>query len=469
MPFSIKNQSIVNHSCHAFGCVLDRLSVALILSFLVFIPLPLGSNRDASMALLVLWVALIGMVWAAAWWLNARYWFWRRVHRLGFALAGLLFLVQLWVAVQLLMGWTLDSYSTFKYLMLGLAYSLLFVVVVDVFKTRSRLIWLIGALLLSGTLQALLGSMRVFGELSGLFNWLFDSSTQVATGTFVNRNHFAGYLEMTLALGIGLMLAFRTGKPFSWVGFLELLLSPKMMIRLALVLMVIALVMTHSRMGNTAFMLSLVLVSLLFIARNPLNRVRNSLIILSILVIDVLVISQYFGLERLKDRVFNTEVSVSVEQGALVVNLDDLRSLALERGLPLAFEKPWVGQGAGSYEFAFMSYSGIDFGGHFDHAHNDYLQFWIEYGLIGILLLLAFLLLSIYFALKALWMRESLFRSGLGFGVSMALVSIMIHSFFDFNLQIPANAATFVVVCALAVLAPYHVNESKRYYSEQSR
>ncbi|UQB43283.1 hypothetical protein JX580_05255 [Thiomicrospira microaerophila] len=44
----------------------------------------------------------------------------------------------------------------------------------------------------------------------------------------------------------------------------------------------------------------------------------------------------------------------------------------------------------------------------------------------------------------------------------MALVSIMIHSFFDFNLQIPANAATFVVVCALAVLAPYHLSGSKR-------
>ncbi|WFE68435.1 O-antigen ligase family protein [Thiomicrospira sp. R3] len=431
------------------------------MAFLVFIPLPLGSNRDASMAFLVAWVGLIALVWASGWLFNLRFWQWRRVHRVGLVLAGLLLLFQAWVGLQLAAGWTLDSYATFKYLMLGLAYSVLFVVVLDVFKTRQRLVWLIAALLVSGTLQALLGTMRAFGELSGLFGWLFESSRQVATGTFVNRNHFAGYLEMTLALGIGLMLAFRTGRDWSWVGFLELLLSPKMMIRLALILMVIALVMTQSRMGNTAFMVSLLVVSVLFIARNPLNRVRNGLIILSILLIDVLIISQYFGLERLKDRVFSTEVSVTVDQGNLIVNLDDLRGLAFERGLPLAMEKPWVGQGAGTYELAFMPYSGIDFGGHFDHAHNDFLQFWIEFGLIGSLLLLAFLALSFYFALKALWMRESLFRSGLGFGVTMALLSITIHSFFDFNLQIPANAATFVVVCALAVLAPYHSHEPK--------
>jgi len=52
--------------------------------------------------------------------------------------------------------------------------------------------------------------------------------------------------------------------------------------------------------------------------------------------------------------------------------------------------------------------------------------------------------------------RQSLYRSGVGFGMALAILSLMIHSFTDFNLQIPSNAATFVVVCAVALLANYH-------------
>ena len=38
---------------------------------------------------------------------------------------------------------------------------------------------------------------------------------------------------------------------------------------------------------------------------------------------------------------------------------------------------------------------------------------------------------------------------GLGCGVLMAIVALLIHSAVDFNLQIPANAATFVVILAM--------------------
>lgn len=84
----------------------------------------------------------------------------------------------------------------------------------------------------------------------------------VATGTFINRNHLAGYLEMTLAIGIGLFIAnLEDGKASNWRAnlrrWINTLLGPKARLRIFLALMVIGLIMTRSRMGNTAFFSSM--------------------------------------------------------------------------------------------------------------------------------------------------------------------------------------------------------------------
>ena len=442
----------------------------LALALIVWAPLPLGSNRDISMALLVVWVALIMILWCVDVLMHhqpgsrrfALFEF-RPMNRIVWVMLGLLLLVQLWVGLQWILGWSQHPFQTFRAFLLGVTYSLFFFIILVVFYSRSRLLWLVGALVFSGTLQAFMGISRVFGEFVWLSEWLgLPVTGGTASGSFVNRNHFAGYLEMTLALGIGLMLALRTGEGWSWRNLLALLLSQKLVIRLALIVMVIGLVMSQSRMGNMAFMISLLLVGAVFVLTIPTHRLRNGLILLSILLIDVLVISQYFGLERLKDRIVSTEVSVSLERGQLVFNVDDLRALAWEQAQPLAQANVLTGVGAGGYEVAFMPYAGLRFGSHFDHAHHDYLQFFIELGFIGFLPLLLFVLLALGLAVKSLMFHQSLFRSGLGFGVAMALVSIAIHSFSDFNLQIPANALTFVTVCALAVLTVFHARDSKR-------
>ena len=111
--------------------------------------------------------------------------------------------------------------------------------------------------------------------LSGLEYLLFvkkEDYLGTATGTFVNRNHLAGYLEMALAIGLGLMLMAGKGKPAElsgrWRGrvrsILRLLLSQKAILRLMLVAMVVGLILTRSRMGNTAFFNSLLITGFSF-------------------------------------------------------------------------------------------------------------------------------------------------------------------------------------------------------------
>ena len=114
----------------------------------------------------------------------------------------------------------------------------------------------------SGTFQAAYGAFMV---LSGLELGFFVEKyvgQGVATGTFVNRNHLAGYLVMCLSAGIGLLLSqLATNSAHNWKDrlrrWLRLLLSSKIRLRIYLAIMVIALVLTRARMGNVAFFTAL--------------------------------------------------------------------------------------------------------------------------------------------------------------------------------------------------------------------
>lgn len=425
----------------------ERLLVVAILALLVWLPLPLGSNRDWAVGLLVAGVGALGVAWCL---LSPR------ACKVAIPLLGCLLACQAWVACQWIFGLSHDRGATFQYLMLGLAYSLLFIMVVGLFQSRRRLTWLLATLVLSGTIQAFYGAWMT---LSGV-EWLaFTPKTAYlgdATGSYVNRNHFAGYLEMTLACGIGLLLALRDTRPFNWVNLLHVLMGPKALLRLALVIMVIALVMSHSRMGNVAFFASLLIVGAVFVISEKTHRLRNSLILASLILIDVLVISQYFGLAQLKERLINTRLHDVQLNNEVVQSANEIRDDVFGYAVPLLLQRPIAGQGAGAFEAVFPQYPGSHVRLHFDHAHNDYLQILIEFGLPGSLCLALFVVLALAQAFKALTNRQSVFRSGAGFGAGMGIIALLIHSSTDFNLQIPANAATFVVLAAIAVLANTH-------------
>ncbi|MBO1923325.1 O-antigen ligase [Thiomicrorhabdus sp. 6S3-12] len=437
---------------------LFRLNQWLLLGLLLWAPLPQGSNSGWAAAFLIFWVCGVALIWSLD---RLRTSSPLSLRSPAKVLGTLLALTQLWVALQWALGWSYDPAQHFEYLLLGISYSLFFILLLAHFYQRNALTKLIAVIVISGVFQAFYGTSMVLGAMDSLFYskayYLHDAS-----GSFVNRNHLAGYLVMTISLGIGLMLAFRDGRAWNWRNFMALLVSSKMKIRLALVIMVIGLVMSHSRMGNTAFFVGLVIIGSLFIFTLREHRLRNSLLLISFVVIDLIIISQYFGLERLKERLLHTEISLTEQEGKMLVDINDLRSPIFQKSVALLKESPLVGIGAGSYETAFTPLAGPNFGGRVDHAHNDYLEFLIEYGLFGALPLMTFVLLSFWYGIKSLRNRRSYYRSGIGFGSSMAILGILIHSLTDFNLHIPANALTFMAVCAISLLSYTHLSPRRR-------
>ncbi|GJM05149.1 MAG: hypothetical protein DHS20C09_11400 [marine bacterium B5-7] len=266
----------------------------------------------------------------------------------------------------------------------------------------------------------------------------------VATGTFVNRNHLAGYLEMTMAIGIGLLIATLVTEPSATtmkrklLNLFRLLLSAKARLRLSLVMMVIALVLTHSRMGNTAFFVSLFMTGVIGLVFSK-HATRSMIVLLvSLVMIDILIVGQWFGFEKVKNRIEQTS------------EMSENRDEVYQYGLAQWQDYRLTGSGLGSFYAVFPQYRGVDVLGYNREAHNDYLQFATESGVIGLVLLALITLASLFAAILAHYRRRDLLMRGISFASIMGILAILIHSAVDFNLQIPANAATFVVLLGLA-------------------
>jgi O-antigen ligase len=203
-------------------------------------------------------------------------------------------------------------------------------------------------------------------------------------------------------------------------------------------------VLTRSRMGNTAFFTSMITMGFFYLVF--VRRVSRGTVIFfaSLLIIDLIVVGNFFGIEqvaqRLQETSFDSEMRDEVSGDTLVMLRD----------------YPLTGTGAGSFYSTYPMYNSGGFSFAFvKHAHNDYLEFASTLGLLAFGLLAFCVLLTLWHSIRAQLKRRDRLLQGMGFAASMAIVALLIHSFVDFNLQIPANAATFMVVLALGWISRY--------------
>jgi hypothetical protein len=338
-----------------------------------------------------------------------------------------------------------DEYGIREQLVKTLCLIQIFCLMLFLADTRQRLKFVVTALVLSGVFQAVYGTLMTVTGTEYIWNQPKADYRGVATGTFVARTHLAGYLEMTLSLGIGLLIAnLVQGNTRTWRQRLRqwtnTLLGEKARVRLYLALMVIGLILTHSRMGNTAFF-SAMLVSGglgLFLFR----RSSKGVIVLfsSLLIIDLFLMGSFFGIEKVQQRIDQT----SLEETRFEAN--KLSLLGIQDNLAL-------GTGLGTWYATFPEYRESTIVGFYRHVHSDLIEFPSETGSIGVVLLAVFSLLSFHRAIRVQLNRRDQLLRAMGFASMMATISILVHSAVDFNLQILANSATFMVVLSLPWMA----------------
>lgn len=279
-------------------------------------------------------------------------------------------------------------------------------------------------------LESVLGLTQVF---------LGGPGTQ-ARGTYVNRNHFAGLLELALPLAItaGVWLFRQHGK-FETPASVAVKAAVPFCAATSILL---GILFSLSRMGFLAAVASISLVCILSMSGgSPRMRWMPAFAVGVLILAALVVLPPPQLVARFADIASTENVSA------------DTRSRIWSESAPLVRDAPLFGSGLGSYESVYMKYKIVAPMYRADFAHNDYLQILIECGLAGFLPSLAIALLALGGALHAATASPGEPERYLGIGCAGALFALMLHSLADFNLYIPANslAASWLVGTCLGL------------------
>jgi O-antigen ligase len=302
-------------------------------------------------------------------------------------------------------------------------------------------------------LQSLLGLMQYGAARESFLCFGANTCGSSAQGTYYNRDHLAGLLEMLLPLAVGLIGADlgRAAEPpryrTSWRNRLGFWISGRGHAVAALaagcVAMLLGLVFTRSRSGILITMLG-ILVCLAVFARRLGSANRASGVVGTVVVV-ALGLAVDIGLAPVLGR----------------FSLDD----PLRDARWLIYSQAWqgvgqflpLGSGPGTFPEAFRQFQPAELGKQFvNHAHNDYLEWLFEGGLPGAAL--AALLLAAYLRQ---WLglagagRHSAFRF-VQFGAGIGLLLLLLHGLTDFNWHIPANAAYAALLAGIFLGRPGH-------------
>jgi len=333
-----------------------------------------------------------------------------------------------------------DPYST-RLVLVQLATLLIYFAATLVFvDTPHRLRLLVRTIMIFGFFLAIFGLTQSFTSPTKVY-WIRELSQSTAFGPFINRHHFAGYMELTIALPLGLLFAGAVDK------------EKRLLYLFVAILMGVALVMTGSRGGIislVAEILFLVVVTAIWRSQNERRRTKSGRMrrvatrlglataLLVGLFLTVVLLGGEFSIHRFIDTV-NTDDPTTGRAHFWAVTLDIIKA------------HPYLGTGLGAFGVIYTRYDTRNGLFRLEQAHNDYLQVLSDAGIIGAVLALSFVVLLFYKALSRAKSKDD-FRRGVALAALSGCFAVLVHSFFDFTLHTTSNALLFLVLAALATL-----------------
>jgi O-antigen ligase len=252
-------------------------------------------------------------------------------------------------------------------------------------------------------------------------------------GPYVNHNHYAGLMEMLVPIPLVLSLT-RLASTRS-----------RNMAAAAAAVMVGTIFLSGSRGGMLAVIVELIILAVLLVKQK--RGVRTAIGIGVFLAI-VLGLLTWIGGGELSKRI----ASVGPSHFELS---SDIRSYINRDGLRMFLKKPILGWGLGTFPVVYPQFRSFYTNFFVNEAHNDYLQLLVEMGLLGFGTMIWFLLALFWRATKKIGNWAGDISGAVTLACVLGLSGILVHSAVDFNLQIPANAALFFVLCTVAAAEPF--------------
>ena len=456
--------------------LLGRIMTVGILFAVVFTALAHGAVEAWSSALLKLLIVVLGLLWVVKIAID-------RKISLFIPQAALPLVCLLGLGLAQSIAWTaddgrrvslsMDVEATRAAVTMIFCLLVVFLLAANLFNRRSRLTGLAWFFTIYGFAMAVFALIQHF-TWNGRLYWVRPAfQLTSAFGPFVNHNTYAGYMELLMMVPAGVFLTHAVRGPARYFcGF-------------AAVIMALSAIVSLSRGGMisiVAGILFLAVMSTLVVRmwrrdrpeeevdveddpgggferahrrrhsrdrRHP-SRAFSSGMVSPIIAVCVIVAAIGLGIFWLGP----ASVLDRVSQGKLVGDDPESETFFSSRGLVwrdtvrMIGGNPVLGVGLGAYQTAYPIYTVRDGTLNVREAHNDYLQILADGGVVGGALALWFIFITLRDINRAARSRDRL-MAGLGLGCGAGIFAVLVHSIFDFTLQIPSNALLFLLFTAV--------------------
>jgi O-antigen ligase len=268
-------------------------------------------------------------------------------------------------------------------------------------------------------IQSVLSPGKIYG--------IYEARFAVPFGSFVNRHNFAAYMEMTIALPLGMLFSGAVTR------------DKRLLYITGIAIMGVALVMSGSRGGLVAFLAQVIFLVILTTGARSRKLLYLKVASAALLIGAIVVGSIFIGGESSLTRIAETATSqdITTDRG----HIWSVTSDVIVRSLPL-------GAGLGAFGVAYTpydDYSGLE---RVEQAHNDYLQVVSDAGVVGVIIGLLFLIWLFREGLASANTANT-YRRGVAVGALAGCFAVLVHSIFDFILHTTAISLLFIALMVL--------------------
>jgi len=330
------------------------------------------------------------------------------------------------VCAQWFFHGTASSYNTRVELLLLFSDLVLLFLAVQAFRTLQDWRGFVWFGMVFGFLVGIFGILQHL-TFNGKLYWFREMRYGgIPFGPYVNRNHFAGFVELLLPLALVPLLLGRVRRE-RWP-----------VVTLFAVVPIGALFLSVSRGGIVSFGVELAVLALVMIQRRTMGK--QLFAGAAVLLLALLMVS-WLGVGQLLQR-FSSFQSLEVTAGKRASMRRDTWQIFLHN--------PVAGTGLGTLQIVYPQYESLYDGKIVNHTHNDYLEALAETGILGGLCCAWFLGVLLNESFKRFRQLNNSFAGALQLSGLVACAGFLVHGLVDFNLHIPSNAFLFFLMAHLA-------------------
>jgi O-antigen ligase len=427
----------------------DRVITAGLMIAIAFTALALGAVEAWSVAVFEVIVVILLLLWAAKTVVDRRLEINFPVVTLplgAFVLIGVIQSVAITGSAGQVHSLSMDFEATRGAAVVIFFLFVCFIIAANFFETPKRLRGLANFLIIFGLVLAVFALIQHFTWEGKLF-WARPTKAAGAGtgGPFVNRNHFAGYMEMLIPIPVVLALSRRTR------------FEARLFYGFAAGVMGVAEVASLSRGGMISLFAALLFVAAITASKKDRSRsqrhssfVPGPVYFIALMLIAIIVGVFWVGADfEILKRIADDSLSSTSPMGRAGIWRDTWAMFCAH---------PIFGVGLGAFETVYPIYGRGNGSLLIQFAHNDYLQILADAGIIGGALAVWFITMLAR-ALVKIFRHEDAMSRAIQLGCAAGIFALLIHSLFDFNLQIPSNALLFLILSAVVSTSMVSANE----------